>query len=173
MFTLDIQNYKISPLTLIFLVKNYQVLTLRRSPHKQIFPNKLSGFGGKVEPGESLINSAKREFLEETGLTITDPILKGTFTIIIDNGYINVLHLFVATKYSGKLIPNSDEGEISWMAINTFFDHPDRVDHIGYYLKQIISSQDLYTGFAIRTGGLSGPIISYQDNSSHFATRHK
>lgn len=173
MININIQNYKVSPLTMIFLIDQDQVLTLKRSPHKQIFPGKLSGFGGKVEPGESLMDSAKREFLEETGLQIQDPIFKGTFTIIIDNGYINVLHLFVATKFSGKLTATSDEGEITWMPVNIFLNHPDRVDHIGHYLKQIISSNNLYTGFAIRTGGLSGPIVSYQDNSSHFATRHQ
>ncbi len=173
MFTLDIQNYKISPLTLVFLISKKRVLTLKRSPHKQIFPGKLSGFGGKVEPGESLVDSAKREFLEETGLSITDPILKGTFIRIVGKEYFNFLYLFVATKYSGTLKTASDEGTVSWMNIQDFINHPDLVGHIKHYFSQIIKPQaDFYTGVGIYADQ-SSPIVSHQDNSSHFASRHK
>jgi 8-oxo-dGTP diphosphatase len=34
---------------------------------------KYTGFGGKVEPGESVVEAALREFAEETGIVISDP----------------------------------------------------------------------------------------------------
>lgn len=46
------------------------VLLLRRSPTKKLFPNLITGIGGKVEldqgEGEDLIGAAWREFQEET-----------------------------------------------------------------------------------------------------------
>ncbi|MCE7982994.1 MAG: NUDIX domain-containing protein, partial [Caldilinea sp. CFX5] len=46
------------------------VLLLRRSPTKKLFPNLITGIGGKVEltagEGEDLVAAAWREFQEET-----------------------------------------------------------------------------------------------------------
>lgn len=70
--------------------------------------------GGKMEPGESVKESVVREYREETGLTLTNPLLKGVFTIRnIEEG--NVIHewmmfTFVATEASGKQFPVSEEG---------------------------------------------------------------
>lgn len=166
---LDLAQYKVSPLSMVFLVQNDQILVLRRAANKQLFPNNLSGFGCKIEPGEDLIAANHREFTEETGLVVSDLQLKGNFIIFMGNGFINVLYLFVATQFTGTLISNSDEGTISWMSIDDFFTSPDRVDHIGFYFKQIIKpNSDIYTGIAIRENGI---ITSYQDNNSHFSTR--
>ncbi len=42
---------------------------LRRSPNKKFAPNLFTGFGGKVEVGETHVQGAYRELTEETGLT--------------------------------------------------------------------------------------------------------
>ena len=42
--------------------------------------------GGKMEIGESIYESAVREFQEETNLTPKDVHLKGTYTMVIKNG---------------------------------------------------------------------------------------
>lgn len=166
---LDLSQLKVSPSILIFLTRGDEVLTLKRPANKQIFPNKLSGVGGKVEPGEDIPTAAARELAEETGLTATDLKLKGNLFVFMGNGYINVLYILVGTQFSGQLTSNPEEGIASWMKTSDFLASPDRVDHIGYYFQQIIQpNSDLYTGIAIREHGV---IVSYTDNTSHFSSR--
>ena len=80
---LDLSQHKVSPLVMVFLKNGQKILTLKRAAHKQIFPNKLSGFGGKIEPGEDIFTAVHREFTEETGLTITDLKFRGNFIVFM------------------------------------------------------------------------------------------
>lgn len=86
-----------------------------------------------------------------------------------DTNYVNVLYIFIAKGYSGKLSGNSDEGEIQWMDINEFLHHPDLVDHISYYLLEIISpDNNFYSGIGIY---VNHELVEYSDNKSHFSER--
>lgn len=157
----------VSPLTLIYLKDGDKLLALKRAPNKKIFPNKWSGFGGKVEPGEDLTASARREFLEETGLTVDTLTLKGTFTRFI-HGYLNVLFIFVAKGHHGTIKQDPDEGLIVWRDVNEFLSDPDLVDHAHFYVPQIFDDTgDFYCGFA------NEDLSEYFDNKGHFALRHK
>ena len=109
---LDLSQHKVSPLVMVFLKNGQKILTLKRAAHKQIFPNKLSGFGGKIEPGEDIFTAVHREFTEETGLTITDLKFRGNFIVFMGNGFINILYIFVGTQFTGSLKQNPDEGVI-------------------------------------------------------------
>ncbi len=72
--------------------------------------------GGKVEKGESLYQSVKREIKEETGLCI-----KSTKIMGIKNWYNSsknercIVILFETSEFSGNLTTNSEEGENSWI----------------------------------------------------------
>lgn len=57
-----------------------QVLMQHRSPEAAVSPNQWTMPGGKIEDGEEPVEAARREVLEETGLTVTDlvPIWSGT-----------------------------------------------------------------------------------------------
>ncbi|MFA6919009.1 MAG: NUDIX domain-containing protein [Patescibacteria group bacterium] len=168
MIDLDLANYKVSPLTLTFLIKGDEILTLKRSSNKKIYPNKISGFGGKVEPGEDLLASAKREFLEETGLTLKEISLRGMFMRMMDTGYLNQMYLFVANEFEGEPKEISDEGEIQWLKIENFLNHPDIVDHVPLYLRQIIEGKDFYCGMGTYN---QDTMTSYTSNESHFDER--
>lgn len=164
----DLTTYNVSPLTLIFLVEDGKVLTLKRNPDKKIYPDKVSGFGGKVEPGEELITSANREFTEEIGLMAKELSLRGTFIRILDTGYINEMYIFVANGFTGELHQDSGEGIAEWLEIDAFLDNPDTVDHIPLYLKQIVEGKDFYAGVAHYE---QNKMVSYTDNRAHFAER--
>ena len=166
----DLATYDVSPLSMIFLVDGENILTLKRAADKKIFPNKLSGFGGKVEPGEELMASAQREFLEETGLTLSKITLRGTLTRILDNGYINQLFIFVAHGFSGQLRAEDREGTAQWMPVNKFLQSPDIVEHIPRYLRQVIAGKDFYCGIARYAGDR---VVGYTDNCKHFAGRRQ
>ena len=166
----DLASYKVAPLTMIFLVEGDKVLTLKRNEDKKIYPGKFSGFGGKVEPGEDIEASVRREFEEETGLTIEKMDFRGTFIRILDNGYINEMYIFVASGFSGQPLQASDEGTIEWQTIEDFLSHSDTVDHIPRYLEQVIKGKDFYCGIAEYA---KDKLVSYADNKSHFDERRQ
>lgn len=84
--------------------------------------------GGKVEPGESLHEAVVREIAEETGLTIQDPMLRGVFTIILQDGDQLVDHwmlfTFYAEKFDGEVLEETEEGELAWVPVAELSERP-------------------------------------------------
>lgn len=76
--------------------------------------------GGKMEPEESVLESVKREYYEETSIRIKKPELFGVFTIIVQDGNTVVdewmLFTFKATQYEGESIVHSPEGTLQWFS---------------------------------------------------------
>ena len=70
-----------------------------------------------MEPGESLTESVIREVREETGLTISHPILCGMKDWENDDGSRYVVLFFKTNQFSGDLI-SSDEGEMRWIRLS-------------------------------------------------------
>lgn len=71
--------------------------------------------GGHVEQGESFTESAVREVLEETGLTIEDPRLCGVKQFQTKENARYVVFFYKASRFSGTL-QSSDEGEVFWLS---------------------------------------------------------
>ncbi|HNQ32115.1 MAG TPA: NUDIX domain-containing protein, partial [Candidatus Woesebacteria bacterium] len=62
-------RYTVIPRVLIFpFSSDSKVLLLKGSEHKRIWAGLWNGIGGHVEAGESVLQAAKRELQEETGL---------------------------------------------------------------------------------------------------------
>ncbi|HHY74101.1 MAG TPA: 8-oxo-dGTP diphosphatase [Bacillus bacterium] len=84
--------------------------------------------GGKMELGESVKESVIREYLEETGITLKNPMIKGIFTINIkeDDKVISewMMFTFVADQYDGVNLDESREGKIKWHAIDEVLQLP-------------------------------------------------
>lgn len=75
--------------------------------------------GGKVEDGESLIESAIREAKEETGLDIENPVFVG-FISWKSKGLTDVGLLFETSTYTGNLISHHREGDLKWIDYQEF-----------------------------------------------------
>ena len=73
--------------------------------------------GGHVEPGESFVDSVIREVLEETGLTVENPVLCGIKQFPTDANERYVVLFFRADRYHGTL-RSSGEGEVFWISPN-------------------------------------------------------
>lgn len=65
--------YKVIPNVLGYLEKNDRILLgLREDRPSKIYRNQWDLPGGQIEPGETAEEALRREFLEETGLTIVN-----------------------------------------------------------------------------------------------------
>jgi len=80
----------------------------------------LNGFGGKVEKTDKTIKDAAiREFLEETGLTIIDPVLSGVINFRYSDIAKNVCcYIYLGDRWRGEL-SESEEMEVGWFDLNS------------------------------------------------------
>ncbi len=110
--------YKVIPRTLTFIFYEDSVLLLKGAPNKRNFPGLLNGLGGHVERGESIVDSARREALEECGLFLSELALCGLFTADVeeDTGIQIFIYKAILDADPGLLTP-SEEGTLGWYPI--------------------------------------------------------
>ncbi|SES69998.1 8-oxo-dGTP diphosphatase [Salinibacillus kushneri] len=105
--------------------------------------------GGKMEPGEHIQQSVKREFSEETGLTLIKPELKGVFTFVIkeNNQTIREWMMFTFSSYEfdGKLTDYCREGELEWVPLSDVM-NKDMAEGDRVIYKHIMNRNDVLYG---------------------------
>jgi 8-oxo-dGTP diphosphatase len=116
-------RYTVIPRTAIFLRRGDSYLLLKGAPTKRLWASKYNGLGGHVEKGEDVLTSAKRELLEETGLT-ADLWLCGT--LIVDAGATGIcLYFFGGECPEGEGEPQpSEEGLAEWIPFDRIGEIP-------------------------------------------------
>jgi len=102
--------------TLCYIKQNGKTLMIHRVKKAgDINANKWNGLGGKFELGETPEDCVRREVLEESGLSISAPALKGFITF---PGFAHdedwYVFVFTAHTFSGELI-DSAEGVLRWV----------------------------------------------------------
>jgi 8-oxo-dGTP diphosphatase len=109
-------RYTIIPRTAIFLRRADSYLLLKGAPTKRLWANKYNGLGGHIERGEDVLSGAKRELLEETGLSAH---LWLCGTLIVDAGEMGIgLYIFSGDCWEGEP-RSSEEGTAEWVAYET------------------------------------------------------
>ncbi|MCM8537456.1 MAG: 8-oxo-dGTP diphosphatase [Lentisphaeraceae bacterium] len=104
--------------TLVYVFKDDKCLMLHRiKKDEDIHKNKWNGLGGKMESGESPEECAKREVLEESGLSIDSPKFAGHLFFPNFDKQQNhwSVFIFTANQFTGELIENCPEGELHWI----------------------------------------------------------
>ncbi len=104
--------------TLCYVIDKNQnkTLMLHRVKKKNDYhEGKWNGLGGKLEETESPEECVIREVKEESGLTISSPLMHGFITFPLfdekDDWYV---FIFTADKFEGELI-DSSEGNLEWI----------------------------------------------------------
>lgn len=111
--------------TLCYVRRDGHTLMVHRNKKAgDLHAGKWNGLGGKFEPGESPEACATREILEESGLVVRNPELRGFLTFPgfqgDDDWYAFV---FVVTDFEGTLI-DSPEGDLAWVPDDRLLDLP-------------------------------------------------
>ena len=150
-------RYMVVPRTLCFVLHGDDVLVLKRSLHKRIFPGKINGVGGHVEQGEDVTASAAREILEETGLAVTNLWLAGVFHVDgrlgqaeqLPDGSLPGVMVFVFTADApSRGVQASDEGELLWVPL-TAVDGLDWVDGDPWLLRRVLDARATNLPFSL------------------------
>lgn len=118
-----------------------------------IHEGKWNGLGGKLEPGETPEECARREILEESGLEVGRLSLKGFLSFPeFAHGEDWYAFVFVGEEPRGALI-DSPEGELAWVETSILTDLPlwegDR-----YFLPWLDRPGFFSAKFAYRKGAL-------------------
>ncbi|MFL7793449.1 MAG: NUDIX domain-containing protein [Anaerolineae bacterium] len=78
--------------------------------------------GGKLDPGESPYEAARREFAEETGLEALHLQLRGLCTLVpLLKQHLWFIFIFVTTEFQGTLHADCDEGNLAWVSLEEYF----------------------------------------------------
>lgn len=125
------------PRTLCFLLNGDDVLLMKRSPHKRIFPNRYNGVGGHIERDEDPLTSARREIHEETGITAHNLKLCAVYNV--DAGESAGIILFVFTAWTdSRDVTANDEGTLHWVKRGEIA-NLDLVDDLPMLLPRILA----------------------------------
>ena len=86
---------------IIYAVSGDKVLLIRKK--RGLGQGKINAPGGHIEPGETPVQAAVRECMEETGLTPLKPRLKGFLNFRFRDGLLLRGYVFIAEGFTGEM----------------------------------------------------------------------
>ncbi len=110
--------------TLCYVEQGDSVLMIRRGKQPgDLHAGKYNGLGGKLEPGESPLDCARRELLEESGLRADRLSFAGHIVFPRFDGSNDwSVFLFRAADCDGALLEDSREGVLEWIPRDRLLD---------------------------------------------------
>ncbi len=131
-------RYQMIPRVLIFPFDSEgKVLLLKGDENKRIWPGLWNGIGGHVELGEHILDAAKRELAEETGLSAGRWLFCGQVMVDTQSLIGIAFFIFKALDCSG-IVRESIEGKLGWF-------EPDKahlldmVEDLYYLIPRVVS----------------------------------
>jgi isopentenyl-diphosphate delta-isomerase type 1 len=117
--------------------KKGRLLLQKRSLNKDVAPGKWdTSVGGHVNPGEDILEAAKREMKEELG--ISDCTLNYLYAYLFSNHIESELVSTFSCIYNGKLLFNKDEiDEIAFWDMEKIREHLGRNIFSSHFEKEI------------------------------------
>jgi 8-oxo-dGTP pyrophosphatase MutT (NUDIX family) len=101
--------------------------------------------GGKIEPGESPYETARREFAEETGLETEELQLRGLCTLVpLLEQYPWFIFVFVTTRFRGELAAEGQEGDLAWVPLEEYFATLPKPEADAIFAPEILTGEGLF-----------------------------
>jgi len=113
---LDPDRYAVIPRTISFILRQSEILLIELPQDHPGWAGQYNGVGGHVEIGEDPLSAARREVLEETGLTVSSQNLVGVVTVDTGHSPGIGLFVFVGESIEGNL-ETSSEGTPAWLPV--------------------------------------------------------
>ena len=142
-------RYMTIPRVLVFITRGEDVLLIRGAPTKRIWANRYNGIGGHIERGEDPESAARRETLEETGLTVKKIYLSGTLIVDASEQVGIGIYIYRAEYTGGEMQPSS-EGHLEWVNIHQLSDLP-LVEDLPILLDRVLRQRDGQPPFSARS----------------------
>ena len=102
--------------TLCYIEDNGKYLMIHRIKKVgDMNKDKWIGVGGKFEAAESPFECARREIMEECGVTPKNLRYRGIVTFVSNEFGTEYMHLFTADGYEGEINYDCDEGVLEWV----------------------------------------------------------
>lgn len=110
------KNFK-QPATLIYVVSDDKVLLARKT--RKVNVGKWTGYGGKIDEGETELECAKRELESESGLKIKTESLQKVGIIDFFNSETDVwrVHTYIIDEFEGEPVATDEMDEPKWFDI--------------------------------------------------------
>jgi acetyl-CoA carboxylase carboxyl transferase subunit beta len=115
----------------VVIVADGAILLVQRGHEPQL--GRWSVPGGRVEPGETLVEAAQREAYEETGLEVRIGAELWSLTIP-DGDRTFEVHDFAASVTGGTLRAGDDADDVRWVRFDELEDLP-LTDGLMHYLR--------------------------------------
>ncbi len=144
-------RHSVIPRTLSFIFNGNKVLLMKGSAKKD-WEGFYDPVGGHIEKGESVIEAAKREIEEETGLEVDNIKLRGV--VHVTGFYGKDVMMFVTSSTTEKEdITNSDEGNLEWINLSDV-DSLHVFEDLKPILKHVIEmkSNEMFFGSSVFDG---------------------
>ncbi|MBN1979456.1 MAG: NUDIX domain-containing protein [Anaerolineae bacterium] len=129
------------PTVLVYALHDGEVLLMHRKQEPNL--GLWIAPGGKLDPGESPYEAARREFAEETGLEAQDLKLRGFCTLIpLLKQYPWFIFIFVTTDFRGTLTADCAEGDLTWVPLDTYFTTLPKPGADAIFAPEILTATD-------------------------------
>ena len=136
--------------TLLFLRDGDRVLLIRKK--RGHGAGKINGPGGKVDPGETPVQSALRETFEETGVEVRGALLSAEFRFVDLKALQWYGYVFLAHEWRGALM-ETEEADPFWCPVAEIpFDAMWEDDR--YWLPRVLAGERLRGDFLFDDGRL-------------------